>query len=393
MSILQHGRTEGNANRNAARHSRHAATAEVDAEPYYDRDAITEALRVDVVLERFGICVDAGNSNTACPLHNGDGEKSFSIYNEGRNWRCHSQCDESGDVIWLIVKLAAARGKRITRSRAEEIAAQWAEVDPSAPPAPEELAARRAEHERKKAEEAAQRAHRRDEAARRAKEEWYESVEAWFQRRRGDKRHEICRRYLASRGISRVLDGSTMWTVAATRFGEPLVPIYGFAIDMKETSINPIVSLAWRRITPDASPKVLVTKGSTIEGTFGQSYRLTSGDYEAVAIVEGVTDFLTGVLIWRNKPVLVLGGHSVNALTKIIPALADHSDARMAAKFRAMQLRFVTHQDENGAGANAEAKMIEQAEERGIRWVRLDLDSSKDLNDWAVARLKSARQP
>ena len=103
MTILPHGNETSNVDE-CAPDARHPAVAEVDTPLHYDLDQIKDALRVDAVLGRFDVYVDEDAKNMACPLHDGDGQTAFSIFDEGRRWRCHSECDESGDVISLIIR-------------------------------------------------------------------------------------------------------------------------------------------------------------------------------------------------------------------------------------------------------------------------------------------------
>ena len=350
------------------------------ASSYYDLDEIRAELLISDVLEEAGL--ERGLSGRfQCPFCASENPTVLAIYQERAY--CH-RCRQGGDVIDIIGNIYDLEFKD-----ALKVAARLAGVEPGAPPSPEILAKRKAERAKRAAERAAKLALKRDQGIIGSTEKWHVLQHAWW---RDARRRQLCAQYLASRGLDRALELKSrgLLSFAAWEDGAPTIPIYGFDILDPALPTNPVVNLAWRRVEPDADPKVMVRGGCTTTGTFGESWRL-KGDSTRIALVEGVIDYLTAAVLsitdnrcgWQ----LVLGAHSAGRIPMIVSALADHPI--LGHRYRATHLVLVSHDDgPGGAGETAEQQAMHEAASRGMAVSRFDLEGHKDLNDWFASKTR-----
>lgn len=107
----------------------------------YDLDAVKARVTVGDVLDALGHAPPEGRRRVPCPIHGGTGA-NFSVYADGRRWRCWSRCG-GGDVVDLAAHMRGC-------STAEAI--RWcAELAGLAPGRPETA------HERERRQTAARR--------------------------------------------------------------------------------------------------------------------------------------------------------------------------------------------------------------------------------------------
>lgn len=349
------------------------------ASPHYDLDEIRAELLVSSVLEEAGL-ERSPSGRFQCPFCGSENPTVLTIYDEERAY-CH-RCQQGGDVVDIISKVYDLAFKD-----ALKVAAKLAGIEPGARPSPEIIAQRRAERTKRAAERAAKLALKRDQGIIGSTEKWHVLQHAWW---RDARRRQLCARYLASRGLDGALELKSrgLLSFAAWEDGAPTIPIYGFDILDPALLTNPVVNLAWRRVEPDADPKVMVRGGCTTLGTFGESWRLP-GSATRIALVEGVIDYLTAAVLsltdakchWH----LVLGAHSAGRIPMIVSSLADHP--LLGGHFRVLHLVLVSHDDgPGGAGEKAEQQAMQEATSRGMTVSRFDLEGHKDLNDWFVAK-------
>jgi hypothetical protein len=233
---------------------------------HYDLDEIRAELLISDVLEEAGL-ERSPSGRFQCPFCASENSTVLAIYDEQRAY-CH-RCKQGGDVVDIISSIYELKFKDALKVAA----ARLADVQPGAPPSPEILAAREAERAGREAERAAKLAVKRDQGIIASTEKWLELQCAWW---RDARRRQLCERYLASRGLDGALESKLrgLLSFAAWEDGAPTIPIYGFDILDPELPTNPVVNLAWRRVEPDADPKVMVRGGCTTAGTFGESWRL-----------------------------------------------------------------------------------------------------------------------
>jgi len=69
-----------------------------------DFKIIKQFVSVPQVLESFGVELDL-KGRCACPIHGGDNKSAFSVSGDKQSWKCHTKCDEGGDIFTLVEKL------------------------------------------------------------------------------------------------------------------------------------------------------------------------------------------------------------------------------------------------------------------------------------------------
>lgn len=73
---------------------------------------IKESVSMLDLLGKLGIPIDK-QKRCACPLHGGDNKTAFSVYDHDRKWKCHTDCDTSGDIFDFIQKYEGLTGKAV----------------------------------------------------------------------------------------------------------------------------------------------------------------------------------------------------------------------------------------------------------------------------------------
>ena len=360
-----------------------STTARRGKQRFVDIDSVVDALSIPEALERLGCTlshVELTHHRTECPITSCCSTTGFTWSADNTLWHCHS-CGAGGSVVQLVM---AAEG--LDFKRAVGRAAQLAGVKPGAPPDAAATAIRRAAREKKRAEFEEERARRNNAAANEA------FATFWRCRHRVDAGHSsgrVGRQYLASRGLGALTSLSLEFYnwITYSPTGEVMVPIWGFR------DLDEIQNLAIRRITDTPHPitgylppKVRTLSGGDTLGTIGNWRGLTRimpMGQEAptrVALVEGVADQLSGVVMFPSDT-LVIAANGADNLPKIVSALA--AQPRVGARFLAMDLVLVPHNDgPGGAGERNHNLVLERCKELGkTNITTYDLRGRKDLNE------------
>src|SRR3954447_23305777 len=99
--------------------------------PYVDFKAVREALKMEQVLDRYGLMhqfKQSGDSLSGpCPIHKGNNPTQFRVSLSKNIWNCFSECKHGGNVLDFI-----ARMESVTVHAAALKAIDWFGLDSEA---------------------------------------------------------------------------------------------------------------------------------------------------------------------------------------------------------------------------------------------------------------------
>ncbi len=99
--------------------------------PYVDFKAVREALKMEQVLDRYGLLNQFKRSGDSlsgpCPIHKGSNPTQFRVSISKNIWNCFSECKHGGNVLDFIAEM-----ERVTIHAAAVKAIEWFSLDPEA---------------------------------------------------------------------------------------------------------------------------------------------------------------------------------------------------------------------------------------------------------------------
>ncbi|HEX4353050.1 MAG TPA: CHC2 zinc finger domain-containing protein, partial [Polyangiales bacterium] len=262
----------------------------------FDINRIKQDLTILDALDGLGVAFTShGDKRISCPIHNGD-DGSFSIFDgdDGQRWRCHSQCQTSGDVIDLIEAI-----EKLEPGAAIRRAAELLGIEPTVEVDPFLAIAREATRGAKRVADAARRA---EAEQLRASANVRDATELWIKLTREGyvgpnmfdapiaPRSRVCADYLRNRKLDGAINATRWLVLAAAEDGSPVVPIYTIARDVCPYLDNGVINCVTRHL----SGAKLGLTGHTTKGTYGRSAALVGMDATdarpvRLVLVEGLT--------------------------------------------------------------------------------------------------------
>ncbi len=323
-----------------------------------DKHDVLAALDAGTVTARYAIPIQSRGKwwrARECPTC--QSSTGFAIKASDGRFRCHS-CETRGCDWLALVALCEGLNIKADFRRVLAVAADIAGVAPVDVANENEWRARQEQRERERTErervQAEADAKRQETAIAQAPAVWDASARI----------HPAGYEYLRNRGL-----GSLCGKQDVVRFnleGKLRCPLYSLAT-------GKLVNV----VTRHSSKRVPGLKGiSTGETTFGSwsDFNTTAG---AVFLVEGLTDYLSGRVLFAPENNLVLGAHGASSLPKIVAAIAR------AIREAGRTLCLVVDADAPGhkAARDAIAAAVEAGLDDELGFFNLGLGAGADLND------------
>lgn len=371
----------------------------------YDVDEIRDRLTVAAAFESVGIIVD-DTERGECPfcLGGSQHEKSLSIFDDGRGYKCHrGSCGASGDAFSILQQVYEEPWPAIVALAAQLVGVEAAPVDAA------EIARRERSRAARRQLNAERAARKRDTSVSEATKRWVSLCDvenATMQRRLGAMADYL----RIVRGLPDVVVQHHGWRfIADPRLAHVLVPdergqpaLAVLADDDRGAQAfgylnHAILGVATRTFIVDVEddgtrgwidsrePKVLVGYRHSSDGTFGAPWRVGHASNRCVVVV-GVTDFIAAHAIWNDPDVAVLGANGDGRIS--IPmsvACRRLLAARASGRIEAPEVVLVTDADVSGRAAR-DAALAVAREYAGVIVRHHDLEGHHDLCDQHAAR-------